>query len=174
MINAPKKERRKHRRFSATAFLNRAVHLFPLPLYFGHDIKGKLIDLSAGGISILIGELIPQGTFLNLKMTFPDHTVMESVVNAKYVFPRGKQFLHGFEFLTLSPQMAERIAKMSTDYIDCEARIKAEQKEICQSNCAFFTMCNKEEKMELVTEIETTLDLALQEIKDYSPEKSPS
>ncbi len=167
MVNNTTKERRRHKRFSATAFLNRTIHLWPLPPYFGHDIKGKLIDLSGGGISILIGELIPQGTFLNMKMTFPDHTVMESIVSTKHVFPRGKQFLHGFEFLTLTPLMAEKISKMSSDYIDCEARIKAQAKEVCLSNCAFFTMCNKEEKINLVTELETTLDLAFQEVKDY-------
>jgi hypothetical protein len=135
-------------------------------------VKGKLIDLSSGGISILIKELIPQGTYLNMKMTFPDHTVMESIVNAKYVFPRDKQFLLGFEFLTLAPQMAERISQMSSDYIDCEARIKSQVKDVCQTNCAFFTMCNKEEKLNMVTQIETALDLAFQEIKDYQPQAS--
>lgn len=141
----------------------------PLPPYFGQEINGKLIDLSAGGISILIGELIPQGTFFNLKVTFPDNTAIESMVSAKYVYPRGKQFLHGFEFLTLSVGMADRLSKMSSDYIDCEARIQDHAKEICQSDCSYFNMCTKEEKLNFSEESENILDLTFQEIKEKTP-----
>lgn len=168
------KERRNHKRFSATAFLNMPVHLSPLPPYFGHTLKGRLIDLSAGGIAISIDELIPQGTFLNLKITFPDHSVIESVVSAKHVLPRGRHFLHGFEFLTVPSAIAERIEQMSTDYINCESRIQNNMEDICRTDCAFFKMCNKKEKMDPVVDMDRTIDLAFKELKDYAPASSPT
>ena len=163
-------ERRKHKRFSATAFLNLPVVLSPLPPYFDHAVKGKLIDLSAGGICLVMNELIPQGTFFNLNLKFPDHTILQTIVNAKHVMPRGKNFMHGFEFVTLSPLIAEKISNMSSDYIDCEARIQSEAKDPCRSNCAFFAMCTKPEKINLITEVDATLNLALKEIhSDVGP-----
>jgi hypothetical protein len=167
-----KDERRKHKRFSATAFLNKTVHLTPLPPYFGHAVKGKLIDLSAGGMAILINELVPQETFLNLTITFPDRSAVDSIVKVKRVFPKGRAFLHGLEFLTLSPAMVERIDRMSSDYIDCETRIANQATDVCRTNCAFFTMCTKEQKIDAVLNVDDGLALAFQVLKD--PRFDPS
>jgi hypothetical protein len=147
-------DRRKHLRFSATAFLNRPVYLTPLPPYFGHPVKGKLIDLSAGGMAILINEMIPQETMLNLKITFPDHSMVDSIVKVRRVAEKGRSHLHGIEFLTLGAEMAEKIQKMSTDYINCESRIQQGLKEVCHTDCAFFTMCAKKEKLNPVVNVD--------------------
>jgi hypothetical protein len=146
-------DRRKHKRFSATAFLHTPVYLSPLPPYFGHPVKGKLIDLSAGGLSVLIGEIIPQETFLSLILTFPDNSKIESIIKVRHAVPRGKGYLHGIEFLNPPAYMVEKIDKMSSDYIDCENRIQAAASEVCRMNCAFFTMCNKPQRTELLTNI---------------------
>ena len=146
-------ERRKHPRFSATAFLNRPVYLTPLPPYFGHPVKGKLIDLSAGGMAILITELIPQETMLNLKITFPDQSVIDSLIKVRRVAERGRSHVHGIEFLTLPAEMAEKIQKMSNDYVNCESRIQSGARDVCRTDCAFFTMCNKKEKLNPVVNV---------------------
>jgi hypothetical protein len=163
-------ERRKHTRFSATAFLNRPVYLTPLPPYFGHPVKGKLIDLSAGGMAILINEMIPQETLLNLKITFPDHSVIDSIVKVRRVSEKGRSHVHGIEFLTLTADMAEKIEKMSSDYINCETRIHAGQKEVCHTNCAFFTMCGKKEKLNPVVNIDA-LALTFETVPQPLPEE---
>lgn len=147
-------DRRRHIRFSATAFLNRPVYLTPLPPYFGHPVKGKLIDLSAGGMAILISEMIPQETMLNLKITFPDQSVIDSLVKVRRVSERGRNHVHGIEFLTLSAEMAEKINRMSTDYINCEARIQGGNREVCRTDCAFFTMCTKKEKINPIVNVD--------------------
>jgi hypothetical protein len=147
-------DRRKHPRFSATAFLNRPVYLTPLPPYFGHPVKGKLIDLSAGGMAILINEMIPQETMLNLKITFPDQSIIDSLVKVRRVSERGRSHVHGIEFLTLTPEMADKINRMSTDYINCENRIQSGSLEVCRTDCAFFTMCNKKEKVNPVVNVD--------------------
>jgi hypothetical protein len=163
-------ERRKHTRFSATAFLNKPVYLTPLPPYFGHPVKGKLIDLSAGGMAILINEMIPQETMLNLKITFPDHSVIDSIVKVRRVAERGRSHLHGIEFLTLGAEMAEKIEKMSSDYINCETRIRSGQKEVCRTDCSFFTMCGKKEKLNPVVNVDA-LALSFEPVPDNAQEE---
>jgi hypothetical protein len=159
-------ERRKHKRFSATAFLTTPVYLSPLPPYFGHPVKGKLIDLSAGGLSVLIGEIIPQETFLTMLLTFPDHSTIESVIKVRHVLPRGRAFLHGIEFLNPPQIMVEKISRMSEDYIDCESRIQSKAAEVCRTNCAFFTMCSKPERLNPVLDVNTSLELAFKALED--------
>jgi hypothetical protein len=158
-------ERRQHKRFTATAFLNKSVHLSPVPPFFGHSVKGRLIDLSAGGLAVLIEEVIPHGTFLNLKLTFPDHSHIESIVCVRHVVPKGQSLLHGFEFLTLDSNGKERLDRMSNDFIDCESRIQSESQEICHTNCAFFSMCAKKEKINPVLDVEKDIELTFEEIR---------
>lgn len=165
--------RRKYTRFSATAFLNRPVLLSPLPPFFGHRVKGKLIDLSAGGMAILIDEIIPQGSKLNLLGTFPDRFKIECIVDVKHVIPRNSKFVHGIEFLNLPALTVEKIEKMSADYIDCENRIAAKISDVCKTDCAFFTLCIKTQKINPVFDPNLVLELAFKSLED-SPLRQPT
>ncbi|MCG3205483.1 MAG: hypothetical protein KCHDKBKB_02204 [Elusimicrobia bacterium] len=155
-------ERRKYKRFSATAFLNRPVTLTPVPPFFGKPIKGKLIDLSAGGLSMLIHQIIPQGTHLQLTLVFPDQTRLECETQVKHMLPRDRNYLHGFEFLNIDPSWVTRINDMSSHFIDCERRIQSADINPCiGSQCAFFNMCNKQERVNLLVNIDDELLLNL-------------
>lgn len=107
------KERRQHQRFSATAFLNTPVHMTPLLPYWGDPCDGLLLDLSAGGVSILIDQMIPQGTNLNMELVFPDKSLLKTVIEVNHVLARGDKYLHGIQFLVIEPEMVERIENMS-------------------------------------------------------------
>lgn len=159
---AMSKERRKHQRFSATAFLNRPVSLTPLLPFFGSPLEGKLIDMSAGGLAVAIRQVIPEKTELALTIQFPDGTTLESIVEVVHAIPRGHYYLHGFKFLTLAQEKAEWIDKMSTDYLSCEARIQSKAKDVCQRECAFFKMCTKREKLEPATAGKGVLTIQLE------------
>lgn len=162
-------ERRKHPRFAATAFLNRQVTVTPIQPFIGRPIKGKLIDLAAGGLSILISHIIPQDTVLHLKLTFPDHSILETDTQVKHMVPRGRGYLHGIEFLNLDALVVERIKRMSNDYIDCESRIQAKALEVCKgAECAFFTMCTKPERSNLILSLRTENSLIL-DFKQKTP-----
>lgn len=154
-------ERRKHKRFPATAFLNRPVTVTPLPPFIGKPAKGKLIDLSAGGLAMLINQIIPQNTRLTLTLTFPDQMAMQTETEVKHVIPRDKLFLHGLEFLALDPTWADRIARMSADYVDCEQRISSNSLTPCTgSECSLFNMCSKPERTNLIVNLDEDLLLA--------------
>jgi c-di-GMP-binding flagellar brake protein YcgR len=153
-------ERRRYKRFSATAFLNRPVVLAPLPPYFGHPVEGRLVDLSAGGMAIFIDEVIPPEGDLRLTITFPDQTLIETTVRVKYASKKGSGFLHGIEFLALEPEMAEQINRMSIDYIDCELRIQSREENPCRMSCGFFALCRKRERLKAVELLETPVALS--------------
>src|SRR4051812_43514428 len=99
-------ERRKYTRFSATAFLNRPISLSPMPPFIGKSIRGKLIDLSAGGLALLIPQIIPLGTKVNMKLTFPDQTLLECKAEIRHMLPRERNYLHGLQFEALSAETA--------------------------------------------------------------------
>lgn len=159
-------ERRKHKRFAATAFLGMPVTLTPFPPYFGHAVSGELIDLSAGGLAILIDEIIPQSSVLNLSITFPNHSKLECVSRIVRVEARGSKFLHGIEFDTLPTYWEEKIERMSTNYIDCENRIQNKAAEVCRSDCAFFNFCSKPQKINPTVNVDQALEIAFTILND--------
>lgn len=158
--------RRKHPRISATAFLNMPIRLNPLPPFFGKPLTGRLIDLSAGGLSLLIEELIPQGSVLEATIRFPDQTEFKVIVEVRHAFPKDRKFLHGFEFLTLPAYWSAKIEKMSNDYIDCETRIQSNTSEICHLDCAFYTLCTKAQRREPVFNADIALEMAMETLKN--------
>lgn len=162
MINA---NRRKHPRIAATAFLNTPVNVQPLEPFFGHCVKGQIIDLSSGGLALLMDELIPQGTRLALDIHFPDRSNVETTIQVIYALPKGRRFLHGMEFLSLPRIMADKIQNMSTDYIDCENRIRNAAEEICRTNCRFFSMCTKPQRNDPVFNVDVSLELAFKSLE---------
>jgi len=161
-------EKRKHKRFAATAFLNTPVYLDPLPPYFGTSLKGKLIDLSGGGMAILIDEFIPAMARLSLAMTFPDKMKLDSIVEIKRIVPRDNKYLIGIEFLTIPLVMQQKIDAMSSDYVDCESRIREKSAEICRTNCAFYGMCTKTERTVPIVDVDVALSLVFEPLKDTS------
>ncbi|MFN0118264.1 MAG: PilZ domain-containing protein [Elusimicrobiota bacterium] len=139
-------EKRKHKRFAATAFLNTPVYITPLPPFFGSTLKGKLIDLSAGGMSVNINGYLPQNTLLHLALQFSDGTLIEAIVELRHFRPNGKKTLYGFEFIKIDSKLSDKINQMSSEFIDCENRIQKQESNICRNSCAFFSLCSKEQK----------------------------
>jgi len=164
--------KRKFTRFSATAFLNMPIVLDPLPPFFGDKVKGRLIDMSAGGMSLIISELIPLKSKLHLVMRFPDKTTMKCNIEVRHAQPRDRDFLHGFKFLNLPYYIGNKIDTMSNDYIDCETRIQKKESEICISKCTFYNMCTKSQRKEPVLfDVDMALELAFKTLAD-SPIKN--
>jgi len=152
-------DRRKYPRFKSMAFLGLGVNLTPLPPYFGSDIQGILIDLSAGGMAIHLTEVIPEGTKLKIEITFPDHSHMECNVNICRVVKREGGNLIGIQFLDLPDFMKDKIYNMSKDFLNCEGRIQSRADEVCKADCSFFNMCDKPQKVGLVSDMETALQI---------------
>jgi c-di-GMP-binding flagellar brake protein YcgR len=159
-------ERRRYKRFTATAFLRMPVHLSPVPPFFGRPVKGQLIDLSACGMALVIDEVIPLNTKLQMSITFPDHTVVQGTGQIRRIVPKGAKYLIGVEFQFVAEEMSARIDKMSTDYIDCETRIAEKKAEVCRMDCAFYSMCQKTQKLNPTLDVDVALELAFKILEE--------
>jgi len=150
-------DRRKHLRFESSIFAGVPVILSPLPPFFGESIKGKVRNLSAGGIALLIDELIPEKTKLDMELTFPDHSLLKSKVHILHIKAIKKRYLTGIHFVDLPKFMEEKINNMARDFLSCESRIKDKKKDVCLPECTFFSLCNKKEKKNLIEVMDNTL-----------------
>ena len=166
-IDAPtaKENRRKYGRFRSTAFNGLTIQLTPLPPYFGEHAEGQLIDLSAGGLAMLIKDRIPAKSKFHLEMTFPDHTHIVSDIKVCHAIRRKNGFFTGIEFINIPPYMIKKIEKMAEDFNNCEGRIVAQKKDVCDLKCAFFTLCDKPEKKGEVDKLEIPVHLKLTQIR---------
>ncbi len=158
-------DQRRFPRFQSSAFQGVPVRLKPLPPFFGEPTQGKLLDLSAGGMAILIEETIPKDAKLKLELTFPDHSILESNIRVCYSKAEKKEFLIGLEFLDIPDFMRNKISRMSEDFLGCENRIKKNAINICQLDCAFFSICDKHQKTKLEKELDITLQMKLNQIE---------
>lgn len=143
-------EKRKFPRFSDRILAGAQVKLVPVPPFYGEEASGYLVDLSAGGMALVLSDLIPKNVFLQMKMTLPDGFEISSVITVRRIVKQGdhSDFLHGIEFLNPAPEMIERIELMAKDVLACNNRTKQGEKEICVSNCSLLGICKRPQRIE--------------------------
>ena len=146
MAETANDERRRHQRFSSVSFSAAEVCLLPCPPLYGEPAGGFLVDLSAGGVGLLLTELIPRDVLLRMTIRLPDDFVISSVVTVRHVKIQGTGFLHGIEFLNPAPEMVQRVDQMARDYLSCEDRIRDGATPVCQFGCSFYAVCTKKER----------------------------
>src|SRR5882672_7919378 len=98
-------ERRKYQRFSSTAFLGTPLHLTPVPPFFGSPIDGQVIDLSGGGMAVLIREVLPAKTKLFMELKFPGGMILSCTVSIRRTAACTGGYLTGIEFLDMPEAM---------------------------------------------------------------------
>ncbi len=163
-------ERRKYQRFSSTAFLGTPLHLTPVPPFFGSPIDGQVIDLSGGGMAVLIREAIPSKTKLFMELKFPSGAVLACHVAICRTAKSAGGFLTGIQFLDMPDAMAGQIDRMAQDYNDCDGRIAANAPEICRADCSFLSICEKPQKRAFLRNADNALHMKLKTVDP--PEKS--
>lgn len=139
-------EMRKHRRVGSNAFEGIPVVLTPAPPFFGEPVDGKMVDLSGGGLAVLLKEAVPVKTKLKLWMVVTGREAITCTVSVRRVSAKGGAYLTGLQFLDLNEVVAADLAKLSGDYDACEERIREEQTPVCVPTCAFLTLCDKPQK----------------------------
>lgn len=142
-------DRRKHTRFTDRVLAGARVTLLPVAPLFGEPASGYLIDLSAGGMALLMSDLIPRKLLLKMKMTLPDGYLIESVITVRHI-SRQKQhsdYLHGIEFLNPAPDMVERIELMAQAILACNERTQKSAPEICVESCPLTAICKRPQRI---------------------------
>ena len=105
-----------------------------------------LVDLSAGGLSMICFAL-PQ---LSKNVTF--RLDLPGLVNAKVqgrvvrAHRKGDTYQVAIAFTEFQDQWAHLVAKLVKAYNVCEERLTQGDRHFCFRECAFFPLCQKDEK----------------------------
>ena len=109
-------------------------------------LPAVLVDLSAGGLS-MIAFALPQ---LAQQVTFRLH--LPGLVNAQVhgrvvrAHRKGDTYQVAIAFTEFQDQWAHLVAKLVKAYQICEDRLSQGDRRFCFHDCAFFALCQKEEK----------------------------
>ncbi len=140
-------EQRRHRRVQSSAFGGISVTLKPAPPFFGDAMDGTLMDLSGGGLAVVVKEAVPVKTRLQLTIKFPFRAPVTCNVSVRRSSRIENGHRLGLQFLDLSDPTANELIRMSADYDACDGRIRQETTPVCERTCAFFRYCEKPQKV---------------------------
>jgi hypothetical protein len=105
-----------------------------------------LVDLSAGGLS-MIAFAMPQ---LTKNVTF--RLELPGLVNAQLhgkiirAIKKGETYQVAVAFNEFKEEWARLVTKLVRAYNECEDRMSQGDRRFCFKRCAFFVLCQKEEK----------------------------
>ena len=105
-----------------------------------------LVDLSAGGLS-MIAFALPQ---LTKNVTF--RLELPGLVNAQLhgriirAIKKGETYQVAVAFSEFKDEWARLVTKLVKAYNACEERLAQGDRRFCFKRCAFFALCQKEEK----------------------------
>jgi hypothetical protein len=105
-----------------------------------------LVDLSAGGLSMICFALPQMTKDLTFSMTLPG--LVNAKLKGKIVRARrkGETYQVAIEFTEFQDKWAHLINKLAKAHSVCDERLTQGDRHFCFKECAFFTLCSKEEK----------------------------
>jgi hypothetical protein len=142
MIHPP--ERRKHPRLPLHLSVAKLVEFKCDGL--DQPSPAILVDLSAGGLSMICFAL----PHLTKNVTF--RLELPGLVNAKLqgrvvrAHRKGETYQVAIAFNEFQTEWAHLVAKLAKAYNECEDRLAQGDRRFCVRACAYFALCQKEEK----------------------------
>lgn len=138
-------ERRKFKRSPVIHEMDEAIQIG----LGNENVPGLLVDLSAGGMSLLTFNSLPLGTPINLCIDLPGlktHHLMGKVV---WSVPKGEMWRVGITFNQIDPIDFRHINRMAFDFSDCETKLALGVKDVCFEKCSYIKMCRKPQKLHI-------------------------
>ncbi len=110
--------------------------------------KGLIINLSAGGLLLLMYVDLPVGTQICLLFDYPPletDSIFGEVVRSTETKAIVREI--AIKFTTISNADAKTINKLAIDYNDCENKIILGALDVCSKDCSYFNFCEKKLKI---------------------------
>jgi len=111
-----------------------------------HPAPAVLVDLSAGGLAMICFALPAMAKDLTFRLSLPG--LVNAKIKGKIVRARrkGETYQVAIEFTELQDKWAHLVTKLTKAYMACEERLQQGDRHFCFKECAFFPLCQKEEK----------------------------
>ena len=105
-----------------------------------------LVDLSAGGLSMICFALPQIAKDLTFRLSLPG--LVNAKLKGKIIRARrkGETYQVGIAFTEFQDKWAHLISKLAKAYTVCEERLQQGDRNFCFRECAFWSLCQKEEK----------------------------
>jgi hypothetical protein len=111
-----------------------------------HPAPAVLVDLSAGGLSMICFALPAMAKDLTFRLSLPG--LVNAKLKGKIVRARrkGETYQVAIEFTEFQDKWGHLVGKLAKAHLACEERLQQGDRHFCFKDCAFFAMCQKEEK----------------------------
>lgn len=137
---------RQFERFTLPELMKMSVTISPLSPSSAEPVEGKLLNISLGGMALLLPVKLPELTYWALRIGLGDHSEVETLVQIRHSIPQQDQFVHGFQFVSIPSFLGERVEIFARDFASCEERIKISSPDVCQPTCSMLDTCTKPQR----------------------------
>ena len=110
--------------------------------------KGLIINLSAGGLLLLMYADLPLGSQVCLLFDYPPLET-EPIFGEVIRSVKTKAFVReiAIKFTTINPTDSNTINRIAIDYTDCENKITLGVLDVCRKECSYYNFCEKKLKI---------------------------
>ena len=132
-------EKRSHNRLPV-------LHEMDEPIQIALNSKtlpGILVDLSAGGMSLLTFVSVPVGTEINLIIDVPGLKTSPLKGRVVWTLSKGEMWRIGIMFTSIDPVDFRHINRLAFDCADCETKLALGVTDTCFDRCSYHSLCNK-------------------------------
>jgi hypothetical protein len=112
----------------------------------GKLIQGVIMDLSAGGMSILGYANIIVNSEIKIAIDIKNLKTKNITGRAIWTKAEYNMYKTGIRFTDIDPIDFININRMGADCADCDTKITSGIKDVCFPSCNFYGLCNKSHK----------------------------
>lgn len=110
--------------------------------------QGLIINLSSGGLLLLMYANLPVGTKVCFLFDYPPletEPIFGEVVRSTQTKAMVREV--AIKFTNISTLDTKKINRLAIDYIDCENKIILGALDVCRKECSYYNLCEKKLKI---------------------------
>ena len=138
--------RRKHRRMPVITSFLRPILIRSRQLEIKESVPAIIVNLSAGGLSMITFCPISTNLKLSLDIDLPGLKIFNIASHVLRVKQRYKTYMAAIRFDRLKKEAKNKINQMADDYDLCETKLMLGETKICSKKCSYYLLCNKKVK----------------------------
>ena len=114
-----------------------------------------LVDISAGGLSMIAFALPHLSKNVTFRLELPGFVNAQLHGKIVRAIKKGETYQVAVAFSEFKDEWSRLVAKLAKAYNDCEDRLAQGDRRFCFKRCAFFSLCQKEEKVRVFPKLVT-------------------
>ncbi len=137
------KERRKYKRLPLTISISAPIRIELHTDRYDGVIPGILVNLSAGGMALLVFHYLPEESRVDFNLDFMG---VKADLSGKIVREEKKfdeTYMVGIEFEKVAGELEELVEKMAEDHDICQVRYLIDPQKACFPDCSFRELCGQ-------------------------------